>query len=220
MKNFVLLFLIQFVILCNAFGQPRDTTEIKKNILWYSPSNVTHVNGIMFNVFPVLMNEDTKNWPKINGIEIEISPLSIFFPFLTALYSLDPSTHQTNYDSIPPLIKSDFKEINGLHIGLGDMELKWINGIELSATGSFDSYVNGATFSLVLNRHLKINGLSFAVMGNHDVETNGIQIGLINSTKKLFGFQFGLWNKNQKRSLPFINWVLKKEKTTANNSNM
>jgi hypothetical protein len=212
MKHFIILFAIIFSIDSSAYTQTitRDVTEVKKNVAWFSPSKATLVNGVMFNVFPVMINEDTKNWPRINGIEIEISPLSIFFPFLAAIYSLDPETHQPIYDTIQPLNKSDFKEINGLHIGLGDTESKWVNGIDISATGSFDSYVNGASISLIMNKHWKINGISIAVIGNHDIETNGVQISLINSSLKLCGFQIGLWNKNQKRSLPFINWVLKK----------
>lgn len=164
----------------------------------------------MINVFPVLIDEETKNWPRINGLEIEISLIGIFTPFLTAIYSLHPDSHQPIFDSIVPIEKTDFKEVNGIHIGLGDLESKWVNGMDISLTGSFDSYVNGASISLIMNKHRKINGLSIALLGNHDVETNGAQIGLINSSLKLFGFQFGLWNKNQRRSFPFINWVLKK----------
>lgn len=163
----------------------------------------------MFNVFPVLIDEDTKKWPIINGVEIEISPISIFIPFLFVIYSIDPEVHKLISDFIVPVDKSDFKVINGLHVGLGDIEQKWVNGVDISASGSVNSYVNGASISLVMNKHYKINGVSFAVIGNHDLENNGIQIDLINSSKKLFGFQFGLWHKNQKRSLPIINWVLK-----------
>jgi hypothetical protein len=212
MKHFGIFLITIFSLNISAYTQTvyRDTTEIKKNVAWYSPSNATIVNGVMFNVFPVMINEDTKNWPKINGLEIEISPVSIFSPFLAVINSLAARTHQPVDDSIQPLIKSDFKEINGLHIGLGDMESKWVNGIDISATGSFFSFVNGASISLFMNKHYKINGVSLAAFGNHDIETNGIQIGLFNSSLKLYGVQFGLWNKNQKRSLPIINWVLKK----------
>jgi hypothetical protein len=42
--------------------------------------------------------------------------------------------------------------------------------------------------------------------------TKGLQIGFVNKTIKLKGFQIGLWNKNGERSLPLINWNFKDEK--------
>lgn len=39
----------------------------------------------------------------------------------------------------------------------------------------------------------------------------GVQIGLVNNAAKLRGFQIGLWNTNQKRSLPLFNWCFEKE---------
>jgi hypothetical protein len=57
-----------------------------------------------------------------------------------------------------------------------------------------------------MNKHYVSNGLTFAFIGNHDTKCKGIQIGLINSAVDLKGLQIGLWNKNQKRSMPIINW--------------
>lgn len=37
----------------------------------------------------------------------------------------------------------------------------------------------------------------------------GVQIGAVNQAKKLKGIQFGLWNVNEKRSLPIFNWNFK-----------
>jgi hypothetical protein len=39
----------------------------------------------------------------------------------------------------------------------------------------------------------------------------GVQIALFNSSMNFKGIQIGLWNKNQKRSLPFINWNFKNQ---------
>ncbi|MFP9115871.1 LA_2272 family surface repeat-containing protein [Flavobacterium sp. RHBU_3] len=37
-------------------------------------------------------------------------------------------------------------------------------------------------------------------------EFRGLQLGVVNRTKKLKGIQIGLWNINEKRSLPIVNW--------------
>jgi hypothetical protein len=59
------------------------------------------------------------------------------------------------------------------------------------------------------NSHYIVNGLTIGLLGNHDVRCNGVQIGLSNASTDLRGFQLGLWNRNQSRSLPFINWSFK-----------
>jgi hypothetical protein len=34
----------------------------------------------------------------------------------------------------------------------------------------------------------------------------GMQLGILNLAEELRGFQIGLWNRNARRALPFINW--------------
>jgi hypothetical protein len=46
-------------------------------------------------------------------------------------------------------------------------------------------------------------------------KTSGIQIGIYNKTLKLRGFQFGLWNVNERRSFPLINWNFKEKKDAS-----
>jgi hypothetical protein len=36
----------------------------------------------------------------------------------------------------------------------------------------------------------------------------GLQIGIFNASKHTKGVQLGIWNKNEKRKLPIINWNL------------
>ena len=38
----------------------------------------------------------------------------------------------------------------------------------------------------------------------------GLQIGVVNKSKNLRGIQIGIWNVNQKRRLPLINWNFKR----------
>ena len=165
----------------------------------------------MFNYWP--RNQGSKfpdNYPQINGIELNINPLGAFMPFLLTINSLDPETHQPlSSENIEAINFKEYKHINGLQIGLINMEKSVINGLDINASGSFESKTNGITLSLVMNKHYVVNGVTFATIGNHDIKCNGVQIGLFNSCKDLKGIQIGLWNKNQKRSLPFINWNFK-----------
>ena len=192
--KFSILFIIIFCFTQKINGQ--------NSIIGISPSKLEKVNGLMINVYPKDYSDST-NFPTINGIELGVCPLTIFFPFLIAIYSLDPDFHQ-------PLLDhkkfQNHKKINGVHVSFFNMEPTLINGLDINASGSFESNVNGITCSLVINKHHNMNGLTIAILGNHDTKCNGVQVGLFNSSKKLRGFQFGLWNKNEKRSLPFINW--------------
>ena len=61
---------------------------------------------------------------------------------------------------------------------------------------------------LVRNVSYKMNDVSIGIIKSN--VTNGVQIGVLNKAKNLKGLQIGLWNKNQHRSLPFINWGTKK----------
>ncbi len=179
----------------------------KRCPIWVSPSTATDVYGIMLNFWP---NEFTSSYPNIYGMELNLNPIGIFVPFVLLIHSLNSESHNfidTNIDSID---FSVYKKIYGMQIGTINLEPSFIYGLDINISGSFHSKVNGLTLSLIMNKHDIINGLTFAMMGNHDVQCRGIQIGLINSSKNLKGLQFGLWNKNQKRSLPIINWCFKK----------
>ena len=199
-------------ILC---GQVLDSTEnvSKKYIAWYSPSTASHVYGVNFNLFPKFP-EDTSlvkftGYPKINGLELNLNPMGLFTPFVMAVHSVGPDTHEPLLETIDSLRFGESKKINGVQLGLLNMEPSVINGLDINLTGSFESKTNGVTVSLVMNKHYVCNGITIAAIGNHDVNCNGVQIGLINSAKRMRGIQIGLWNRNEKRALPIINWCFK-----------
>ncbi len=193
-----------------SFAQSDSAKTInKKYIAWVSPSEATHVYGMIFNFWPRNDFDRFKTYPKIYGAEINLNPLGLFFPFVMAIHSLDPQTHKPPYEEIDSVDFSILKKINGIQAGLINMEKSIINGLDINAGGSFDTKTNGLTLSAIMNKHYFVNGLTFAVFGNHDSKCNGLQIALINSCIDLKGVQIGLRNKNQKRNLPFINWCLK-----------
>ncbi|WP_041557704.1 LA_2272 family surface repeat-containing protein [Cellulophaga algicola] len=53
------------------------------------------------------------------------------------------------------------------------------------------------------------NGLQISAANFISEKGTGLQIGIFNSATNFRGLQLGLWNKNSKRSLPFINWQFK-----------
>lgn len=198
-------FIFIFSINQNAKGQVGS----KSTIIGISPSKIQQVNGLMIHFFP----NDFAQKPQsqiINGIELNLNPIGLFAPYVFAIHCLDAEIHQPTLDNLDSLDCTKFKKINGLNIGLINLEPTVINGLDINGTGSFESIVNGITCSLVLNKHHKMNGVTIAAIGNHDTECKGVQIGLFNSAKKLRGIQIGIWNKNEKRSLPFINWQFRK----------
>jgi hypothetical protein len=204
--------IIILIIGLNLFGQDTITGQVdnKKYIAWISPSKATHVYGLMINFFPRFPDYDSiDKYPIIYGSEINLNPLGIFFPFMLVVHSIDPETHCPVAESLDSIPFDKFKIVQGLQAGLINMEPTIVNGLDVNVTGSFESKTNGLTISLVMNKHYISNGLTFALIGNHDTKCNGVQIGLINSAVDLKGLQIGLWNKNQKRNMPIINWNFK-----------
>ncbi|WP_299113380.1 LA_2272 family surface repeat-containing protein [uncultured Winogradskyella sp.] len=181
----------------------KDSIEVR-SVFSFSPSRAKKINGLSLKYW---YSED-KTY-KVNGLELGLNPLSIFFPFLTAIHSIPPFLHNPPLDDLSKLDSYKFDKINGIRFGIAFLDPAIINGLELNLTGGFDTQINGVSITPLVNKHFKVNGLSVALLGNFDTQVKGIQIGLFNKCNNLKGIQIGLWNKNEKRSLPFINWNFK-----------
>lgn len=81
---------------------------------------------------------------------------------------------------------------NGLAIGFGGNEIEKFSGVMIG--GPFN---NKASFL----KGVQIGGENYIINRGR-----GLQIGIFNSAKNFKGIQLGLWNKNDKRALPFLNW--------------
>jgi len=208
--------LIVFALLLslNAISQTyyknSDTTEVRKNRfgLWTTPFKVTHVYGILFNIWP--SNSNTPP-PIIYGAELNLHPAGVIVPpARTFVYFFFPHLHYPT-DNIDANEFKYFKKIYGLQLGIFTSEPRDIYGLDINACGTLESNTHGITISPIVNMHYIMNGLTFGLIGNHDVKCNGVQIGISNSCADLKGFQFGLWNRNQHRVLPLINWAFKSD---------
>jgi len=208
-----ILFLVCLFNIPKTFSQGSEQEESNRTCvvaIW--PSNVDKVNGIMFNFWSKILSvsdlERSKTkLPKTNGIELNLNPAGIIAGgMMVPYYFADGKYRSPLNDTIGIDVLPLFKEINGLQIALFNMSPTKMNGIEIHLTGSYYSYVNGLSVGIFGNKRKRLNGLGMSLIGNFDTEVNGVQIGLFNTTNKLKGIQIGLWNKNEKRSLPFVNW--------------
>ncbi len=180
--------------------------------------NVVEVNGLAMGVGHFFGGD---NGATINGVNLEINPLSPFFILIQ-----EPTKGGRHGDSAVT--------VNGLHIAVGGFNGNGIvNGLGISAY-NIGYACNGVTVTGLYNTSDTLNGLhisgisNLAVNGvgvliapinnadqfgglqlglyNRSESFTGVQIGLFNRSKEVKGLQVGLWNMNAKRSLPFINW--------------
>jgi hypothetical protein len=85
------------------------------------------------------------------------------------------------------------------------MYLKKISGLNISGAVATAYKLNGARISPAYGAVDKLNGLSIAAVKNYSIKGRGVQ-SLQTICDDFKGIQVGIWNKNQKHSLPIINW--------------
>lgn len=204
----LLLFVVLSSFRIDAQPSEEPDSTARRYVAWYSPAKATHVYGVMLNVFPKngLSPAGEVQYPRIYGTELNLNPLGFFAAPIFAIHCLDPRSWEHAEKSVDSINFDAFKKIHGLQIGVINMEPSIINGIDININGSMDSKTNGLIISAIVNKQYVSNGLTIGTLGNHNIECRGVQIGLFNTARKMRGFQFGLWNRNEKRSLPLINW--------------
>lgn len=106
--------------------------------------------------------------------------------------------------------------MNGLNISAGN-KFNNFNGLSITALGTIAGNQNGLSVGVynanndlagstigVYNQSYKLKGLHLGVFNQVGIN-KGLQIGVLNKSNSK-GFQLGLWNINNKRSMPFLNW--------------
>ena len=210
-----------------------QTLEVKRKATFFSlspiHSKVEQVNGLVMGVG----HYDNKKIKRqmINGLNIDvIHPAPLLFlsfgldiPFQSALLGItyDGSTGIHLVDDIGT--DQSWLTMNGLNLSVGGFysgtnfnglnislfaALNKMNGLSMSPVFNAAGISNGLQLSVLSNYTYKGNGLQLAVSNVAD-QFHGVQIGLFNNSSNQRGVQIGLWNKNEKRSLPFINWQFK-----------
>jgi hypothetical protein len=117
---------------------------------------------------------------------------------------------------------SDANELKGLQIGiisctriikgvqLSDLysQAEEIAGVQLGAFNNTNE-IKGLQIGYIYSEAEEVKGVQLAYIYSKAEEVKGVQIGFVTKTTKLKGFQFGLWNVNEKRKLPLINFNFK-----------
>lgn len=173
-----------------------------RNGIGFLPSKkLKKINGLSIGLFI-----SPKDPITINGLNIEIIGLGSVSPI--------------------PLTKIPITSVMLVNEKYKGKYKQKVNGITLSVFGHFNTGVtNGFMGGLFLNRTNTVNGICFAggvnrtfffygieasTFSNKSTYGRGLQIALFNTCYNFRGIQIGLWNKNGKRSLPFINWQFSK----------
>lgn len=98
--------------------------------------------------------------------------------------------------------------VSGISFGSFGQYLMKMNGLSLSGLNMVQ-HGNGVQLAMYANDNYKMNGIQLAFFNNYSTRMRGLQVAAINHSKNSRGIQIGLWNVNEKRKLPFINWNFK-----------
>lgn len=145
-----------------------------------------------------------------HGLNLQVPGQGFFMTFylhkisLTKLFPNKIDDSLSSPDTLPPRAIH-----NGLLMAPLGTFTDQVNGVTVSLWMSMGNKMNGLSFNLLWSVYKQINGMSIGFV-NNAASTNGIQIGIVNNSIQLNGIQIGLWNKNEKRSLPLINWNFRK----------
>lgn len=225
--NYMKSILITILILLFAtfsFSQS-DSLEFDKKaknryVIWFIPSAAKNIYGIAIGPVGSEVICDKPYTKFSHGLNIQIPGQGILQTFyinkfkLTGLYGKEDSTSLSIQDTLPKRAIH-----NGLLISPLGSFTDQVNGISLSLWMSMGKKVNGLSFNLLWNLYKEVNGVTVGLV-NHVDTMKGLQIGLVNNTNKLRGFQIGIWNKNEKRSLPIINWNFSDKKSTIQEADL
>lgn len=232
MKKYFLLLLVLLMSL-SSFGQFKTIEKRKLRFpAWVFHSKNTDILGLSLGVFPKDVFKDT-TLTRTFGFRIEAPGFGIISPLMP---TSPVSDSRESYDlkMSEPLIE----KVHGFNLSSGTFGTMEINGFSGALMIQYIYKMNGVSIACMSNLVERHNGIAISVLGNEIYKANGLlvglgngvshfngiqigaannisdkgaglQIGLFNKAKNFKGIQLGLWNKNNKRSLPIINWNFK-----------
>lgn len=179
--------------------------------LWTYHQSDIRIYGVGVGWLPIYETVNTTT----NGLRLEVPGPGLFLAFIPRA---PWDTAHGHADPAPPKHKQPEK-VNGLNLSaLGSMCYR-VNGISLGTIAQINWRVNGISVSGGMNLAEKHNGIQVAAMSlseeMHGLQIGisvaseymrGVQFGFMTSSKNTRGLQFGLWNVNEKRKLPIVNW--------------
>jgi len=186
------------------------------------PDRIDKVNGLALGLGHYSFKNKVK-MHTVNGLNLEINPFS---PLIVLFQDADYVSNDTiavvlNGLHISTGGFSGGAILNGMGISLYSVGVK-SSGFTINGLYNVTKQLHGLHISGIINRADAATGMLIAVgnktgsckgisLGviNKTDDLKGVQVGLLNLARKTKGIQIGLWNKNNKRSLPFINWNFK-----------
>jgi hypothetical protein len=230
------IFYICFIILSVISSTKAQTNKTYFPTWTFHKKNI-EINGLSFGLWSTLNDERQTN---TNGIRLEVPGLglAILLAGSSPIAHSDSAFQVISYDIISERINGiNFSalgsicncNINGISIGLFSQVTNKVNGISTAFYSNFSQVSNGLQLAGGGNESFISNGFQISAIGNQSYYSNGmqlaaynysekhkgIQIGIINKSVELYGLQIGLWNINQKRKLPFLNWNFRKEENNV-----
>lgn len=218
MKNTILLCFLLFSV--NLIGQ--NFNEKNRYLLWTFHTQNTTIHGISLGAIPQF--NDKQRFVKTNGIRLEVPGIG-FLAFI-ANASLIPKQDADEKVNGINLSSGTIGNIayNGVSLGLVVQTATKLNGIAVAGMWNAIRKSNGIQATILLNESEVSNGIQIALSNYTEVmrglqiggynyagdKMRGLQIGLVNSSADTRGIQIGLWNINEKRKFPIINWNFKK----------
>lgn len=163
---------------------------------WFAPSKRTASYGITAGPF---IGEETRQ--EVNGLYLELPGQGL----VTIMLPGNPFVYYV--DSLPTCAN----QINGVSLSLTgtvNTELA-MRGLAINPVGSYYKKLRGVNIAGLAALVADARGVNIGLFGNMCDRMNGLQMGLFNNARRLKGIQIGLWNVNQKRRLPLVNWNFK-----------
>ena len=178
-----------------------------KNGVWTNMWN-GEVNGLAIGIAP-----ETDSLLTIKGANIDIIGTNVF-AFEGVFYMATFGRYFFHECAMKDTAryKKEIKNqekitVKGFNISPGgnSSEMK-IEGFSLVGLGLGAYETKGVSIAGAFNIVYSFKGVNIAGLRNASSVGRGLQIGLSNYCKDFKGIQIGLWNRNGKRTLPFINW--------------
>jgi hypothetical protein len=182
----------------------RQDSVFKKRKVAIFPSfneELDEVTGFALEFFAA--GADQGDTLKEKGFILELFPLGLFGPFFGSFLGKDSTVFSMEPD--PTTLT-----VNGFYVSAGGcLTEAEIKGFYIGGVMTIVNSLSGFAMTGVHTRAYTFKGLCISALRNQAKIGRGVQIALFNSSMNFKGIQIGLWNKNQKRSLPFINWNFK-----------
>lgn len=177
----------------------KNVPPVIKKWAWVTPTNVNKISGL---------NLGLQTWTLADNDSLVIHGVNLNADLLTTFVVGYAVARLTRADLPDTVDKTNMKsKIAGLSISgggvIGDFKMC---GLAINGIVSGVTEVNGVQITCLLNVSQEFKGVMIGGICNASTKGRGLQIGLFNLCKDLKGVQLGLWNVNNKRKLPIINW--------------